>query len=70
MKPKPQGGEPLHPGIRIDKINFQGAMGLVFVGAIVFLSLVGLPGAGWFLGAAVALGVTIAVVLHLTARDR
>lgn len=70
MKPQRQGGGPLHSGIRIEKINFQGAMGLVFVATILFLSLVGLPGAGWFLAAAAGVGAAIAVVLHFTARDR
>jgi len=61
---------PLHPGIRIDKINFQGAVGLVFVGATLFIFLVGLPQTRRFLAFAAGAGIVVAVVLHFTARDR
>ena len=54
----------------MDKINFLGAMGLVFVGATLLIFLVGLPQTRWFLAFAAAAGIVVAVILHFTARDR
>jgi hypothetical protein len=65
MKNQQVGGSRWHPGITMHKIPVEGAAGLFFAVGIVVLGLLGLPGAKWFLGGAVVLGVAVVGILRL-----
>ena len=59
------------PDANVSKISVGGgAAGLIFTLGVVVILLVGLPPTRWFLGASLALGVVVALILKWTARDR
>ena len=55
--------EPIHPGIRIDKIPVSGTMGLVFTIAsmVIFLAL---PVVRWFFVLSLFPGLAVAAILY------
>jgi hypothetical protein len=61
---------PLHPGIRIDKIPVKGPVGLIFVLGSMAVFLLGLPEVRWFFVLSLPVGLLVALILRLTARDR
>ena len=57
------------PQINISKIHFGGGIaGLIFTVGSMLIFLFGIPGLWYFFAFAIALGVGIAVVLHLADR--
>ena len=66
MRKQEDGGLNWHPGISMHKIPVAGFGGVIFAAGIVILALVGLPGAKWFLGGAVILGIGVVGILRLS----
>jgi hypothetical protein len=60
-----------HPCPNISKTPVGGNVaGLMITVCIVVIALVGIPASRWFLGASLALGAVVALVLRLTASHR
>lgn len=54
-----------HPGIRIDKISIDGAVGFIFVVATLMIFLVGVPATRGFVLVSSAAGVIGGIILYL-----
>jgi hypothetical protein len=54
----------IHPGIRIDKIPVEGAVGLLWGAVIMIRTLIDVPDARWFFLASLPGGVAVAIALH------
>ena len=74
MQPQPSqadSAEQVRPQSNISKISIGGDVGGLIVSAgLVVILLIGVPPIRWFLVVSLLLGVVVALVLRLTARDR
>jgi hypothetical protein len=56
-------------GPNMSKISFGGAGGLIFTIGSLAVFFIGLPEIRWFLAASLPVGLIVALILRLTARD-
>jgi hypothetical protein len=66
-----KGDDETRPDSNLSKISIGGNTGgLIVTLGLIAIGLAGLPPARWFLAASVLLGLIVALILRLTARDR